>query len=257
MIQDLFKSETRNYIDLRHIETLSGELRLFGMKPLLQSTVQLRELNISGTYLCSARYCQLTERAFNTRRADQIQLHEYDYQGSNPRLVQCALGKLNPSSFRTLSRLSLDVVYLFDQEDGEILHEPYALICGPEFTQLVALQELDVRLTFDADDFHILPDNLENYGSQWSRLPDLLATPNAFPLLRRVGIRVSIEVWDDKPPHYEEGPVLAAEIVENMSTFVYPAQFRSMDNLRSASGDLIDLSFFVEAVIYPLTTRVS
>ena len=49
--------ETQTFIDLRHIETFSGNLR-FGMERLLQSTVQLRELNISGTSFRSACYCQ-------------------------------------------------------------------------------------------------------------------------------------------------------------------------------------------------------
>ena len=50
--------ETQTFIDVRHIETFSGDLRRFGMEELLQSTVQLRELNISGTHFFSARYFQ-------------------------------------------------------------------------------------------------------------------------------------------------------------------------------------------------------
>ncbi|TEB23653.1 hypothetical protein FA13DRAFT_1739835 [Coprinellus micaceus] len=163
------------------------------------------------------------------------------------------LGNLNPKSLATLSNLSLCLIHLVSSEGGsaqKTITNPYLFLCDSFLGQLHNLDILDLEIHFKQ--YHGLLS--QSYGSQWSRLVEVLSVPGAFPQLKRVGVAITISMEDlsmGRSPWPTEAQLQQAEELDrSLKTLVYASQLQSLHDLK-IGGVPIEFSFTTSITTKP------
>lgn len=168
---------------------------------------------------------------------------------------------LHPSSFSTLSDLKITGVVIPLYKNNFPLYDPYAHFCDDALPNLAALKRLEFGIhiyghrNLYPDDFAI---------GQWSRLPNLLATPGCLPNLRGLIIHTYIRVIvpemrtgasandqsteqmrDEHTKEINRRNVAAEKLSEDLYRLVYEPQYRPLVASRTSLG----LSFVAEVVM--------